>query len=128
MDEIPLYEEGDDINEFLEKVEQYHTKISYNKYNIVLNFINDWFKLNKANSYTSLSEFKYVTENRIPKYNKEVVNKHKDIIKSIFDIKIIDKHGFLYIIRKLLKKIGYKIISKKKYDKKFYMIEKFTVL
>jgi len=51
-----------------------------------------------------------------------------DIIKSIFDIKIIDKHGFLYIIRKLLKKIGYKIISKKKYDKKFYMIEKFTVL
>jgi len=128
MDEIPLYEEGDDINEFLEKVEQYHTKISYNKYNIVLGFINDWFKLNKANSYTSLSEFKYVTENRIPKYNKEVVNKHKDIIKSIFDIKIIDKHGFLYIIRKLLKKIGYKIISKKKYDKKFYMIEKFTVL
>ena len=119
--DVPKYEDGESVDEYMEKVELYNEKLSVIKYNFILNLINEYLKLDKKSMYTSLTNFKNISEKMI-KENNEIITKNKDKIKEIFFINI-KKKDFMFILKKLLKSIDYKLSYRTKNSIKYYTIK-----
>lgn len=109
---IPIFKEGDDMTEYIERVKLLQLKSQCKSHDIVLEFINKLFKLSKNNTLEKLSDFKGISEKFFHNTNKKVIDDYKKDIKNIIYMDVTTETDVFYIIRRLLGKIGYKLISK----------------
>lgn len=131
--DIPKYDGRESINQYIRKVEKYKIEVLKEKYDEVLNFINEWTN----GKYCALSEFKNIQETILlkdDKHNRKMVRKYSDIFKDKFDIdlsfdidtdsdEINDKY-IIYLLMKIVGLIDY-TLTKKEFNKKtLYTIKK----
>lgn len=79
------YDGEESIEEYIRRVEEYKVKIITEKYDVVLNFLNELLKLGSVHKFKSLREFKRIKEEDICKnssHNLEVIQKYSKKFKK----------------------------------------------
>jgi hypothetical protein len=134
MASAPVYNPKESINKFIDRAESYMRNLQQNKYNVVLNFINEWLNINLK----SLTEFKNIREITLLKninHNKTIVEKHISIFNSTFGIELnitkndiddLDDGYIIDLLKHVLKllKLDYKLIKINKNNVIVYTIKK----
>jgi type IV secretory pathway component VirB8 len=125
------------INQYIRRVEKYKTIILKEKYDIILNFVNDW--LNKNIKYESLTKFTNIKEYILlknDKHNRIVMQKYSELFNNNFKITInipqpseensdvIKDKYILTFLTKLLDYIDYALIKREFKGKFIYSIRK----
>ena len=99
------------INQYIRRVEEYKNIILKEKYDIILNFVNDWLNIDKDIIYESLTKFTNIKESILlknDKHNRNVMQKYSLIFKEKFQIQDnIDETQDKYIISFLIKLLNY---------------------
>ena len=127
----PIYDGKETINQYLDRIKEYEISLKRNKYNIILNFINQWVSPYKL-KFKSLLEFKNIEMNSVlldTKHNKKILKRNclkiceKLYINSNIDEEIdtddIPENEIIIFLRKILETIEYSLI-KRKIDNKYY--------
>lgn len=131
----PIYNPKKSINTYINKVEKYMMTIQQNKYNVILNFVNEWLNINLQ----SLTEFKNIREQTLLKnldHNNNIIKKYIPIFNSTFEIElnikenddneIIDNKYIINLLKYVLKllKLNYNLIKINKNNIIVYTIKK----
>jgi hypothetical protein len=135
--EVPQYNAKESLTKYIEKVEKYKTMIYKDKYNIILNFINEWLKLFDEKKFKSITDFKNLYEVDLlydNRNNKKVIKKYVDIFEKQFMINLnitddtdsdeIKEKYIIYILSKVVNNIDYILIKKEYNGKIYYTIKK----
>lgn len=89
MEEFPIYS-GGNMSEYLERLEKFGSNVNKEKYNVILKFVQRWFK-NKDKKYVirSLEDFRNVSQFALPNEEKckDVMEKYATDICNELDIK-----------------------------------------
>lgn len=144
--EVPIIKDNESVNDYLRRVEKYKHSIINEKYNILLNFLNSWLKLQDNTKRNSLTQFRNISEYNLfrdQKNNTKLLNEYKDKFKKVFDIDVEyndtikkekDKKDskpeydcykpnyILSVFSNSIKLIDYKLIKIKKGDNNYYSI------
>jgi hypothetical protein len=124
---IPIYKDGDSIVEYMKKVEKFTFQMNQHKYDVVLDFINEFFE----KKYTSVLQFKYISENTLDKQtnkNKHIAEKYIPLFKDKLNVNIgdLDKLNepthIVFILNKITNAINYKLMHNTKNKLSFYSI------
>jgi len=134
----PIYDDNESVNDYERRVSKYVIQLKKEKYDTVLDFINNLLKLSKDIKYTSVTDFKGIFENVITKdreYNIKTILEYIPKFKELMGLKIelkkdknddnkyILKPGYeIYIITKIVNNIGYSLKRRKGKTGKSYTI------
>lgn len=122
--------EDDTYGERVDKVNAFWAEMDKFRYGLILELVNNILKLSKEVAYTNMYSVSInkagVLKNK--DYNIEVLSKYKKNIKKHFNIdlkleKAKDDYIFI-ILRKMLNKIGYKLVPRKINGVAAYKIKK----
>ena len=124
----PVYNEKETINQYLRKVQIFEINLKKAKYQLILDFINDWLENDEFDKFSSLKEFSKIKKDTLFKsseHNEKIIKEYTPRIKKIFNIKYTPKKddSIIQLLSKMLIKIDYKLIN---YDKKG--IKYFTII
>jgi hypothetical protein len=133
---VPIYK-GGSMTKFLREMEKFTNQLNQDRYNIVINFVNDWLRLKDDNRILALSQFNAIPETRLlktPKHNRKVIRKYTNIFKQQLNVdlsvtdetdsdEIKDKY-IIYVTRRILSSIDYKLYSFKNKNIIYYSIKK----
>lgn len=142
LSKIPELEKDEPLYKYRMRLERYMIYYKFEKKKKILNFINNWYKLNDKNvkniEFKDLRQFKnqyyhlmpsniiskkYLAEN-FESYNKEF------ILNLEYDEKLFTTYNILYFIKLMLQKINGNIkkeIIKKLVDNKKIIQKKYTI-
>jgi len=110
------------LNEYLREVDAYKLYLIKDKYNIILNFLNELMD-KKINS---LTDFKNVDEEILLKNkqrNNDALIKYTNSFKDKFNVKINDYDNIINILSRLLPKIQYTLLKISTDNKIIYTIK-----
>lgn len=132
--EPPIYDGKESIPSYTRRIEAYKASIKFEKYDIILDFINEW--LNQEKKLTSLSDFKNVSEKLLlkdPKHNRDLLRKHSNNLIKNFNVNSsieddtdsddINDSYIIYFVTKILNYFGYSMIAKIMNETKYYTIK-----
>jgi hypothetical protein len=133
---IPKYNGNESLTKYMRRLEDYKIMVNQERYNIILDFVNSWLKLEDINKYTSLMEFKDITERRLLidlKHNRKLLRDHSDRIINELGItisvdeetasdEITDKY-IITFLTKALASIDYTLTHKSTARNVFYTIK-----
>lgn len=133
---IPKYDIQESITKYFQKVEIFKLKLKEEKYNLLLNFINEWINDSNNQKFKSLTDFKNISEKKLlidPKHNEQILKKFNNSIIKKFNInfnieketnneKIKNKY-IIYLLSKALSSIDYILISKSINQNTYYSIK-----
>lgn len=133
---IPKYDGKESITKYMRRVETFKLKLVEDKYNLLLDFINEFLGLIDNNRLKSLTDFKNMSETRLlkdPRNNRKVLRKYSDDIINRLQVKfnveddtdsdeIKDKY-ILYFLSKSLVSINYSLTYRKYKDEVYYTIK-----
>ena len=114
--EPPKFNESMTYCQYQRLVDKHKLKVNEQKYNLILNIINDWLDL-KDSKFTQLTSFKNMDEENLLQHNgNDILIKYQEKIKIILelDIKLNSKNKkyILFVLMKALNKIDYRLTSK----------------
>lgn len=130
MQQIPLFNYDDDVNEYFKKVEKIKAENDKANYKCILDFINVWLS-NYDLNINALLKFKNIPVEKVTSkqdVNKRLYKKFAPILSKKFNLKIkekvdsdeevldvdtdeLDEDVLVLFIGKLLKKINYKLVT-----------------
>lgn len=133
--DVPSYT-GGSITRYLRKVEKYRVKLQEEKYNLLLDFINEWLNYPQKLRLKSFTEFKNLKESYLLKdlkYNRKILRKYSDdIIKKLsvtFNVddqtdsdEIKDRY-ILYFLQRALSSLDYSLSVKDIDGENYYTIK-----
>lgn len=127
--EPPKYDETMSYCKYVRLVEKYKIKVNEQKYNLILDMINDWLELKDKNRLTELTGFKNMDENELLEHNGHaILIKYQEKIKVILEIDMKlnskNKKYIFFVLIKALNKIEYKLTSRQTDDGFIYSIYK----
>jgi len=131
--EVPKFNINDSVSKYIIKVENYKIKLLKEKYDIVINFLNEWIFKN----YKSLTDFKNINEEILlknKKHNHAIARKYSDIFENKFNIDlsvdaatdsddITDKY-IIFMLSKILNNLDNHLSITQFNDKIYYTIKK----
>ena len=132
---VPQYN-GGSVTKYFKSVEQYELNLFKDKYNIILDFINEWLNYPEKFKLKSLIGFKNIKEGILLKdlkHNRDILRKFSsNIIKKLeitFNIdddtdsdEIKDRY-ILYFIQRCLASIKFSLTVRKVDDINYYTIK-----
>jgi hypothetical protein len=132
---VPQYN-GGSVTKYFKSVEQYELNLLKDKYNIILDFINEWLNYPEKFKLKSLIGFKNIKEGILLKdlkHNRDILRKFSsNIIKKLeitFNIdddtdsdEIKDRY-ILYFIQRCLASIKFSLTVRKVDDINYYTIK-----
>lgn len=140
MMDVPFYDpkSKETINQYIRRVEKYKIFILKEKYDMILNFVNDLLNLDPDTRFHSLTKFTNVKESILLKNdisNKNVMQKYCELFKNKFEIDIDPKNekndknesndkDIITFIIKLLDLIDYTLIKREFKGEFIYSIRK----
>jgi len=127
--EIPVYDGRESILNYTRRLKQFRSKLNEKKYELLINFINDWLNYKKGTGLNYLAEFKNFSEKKLlsdKKHNDKILKKYCPKIKKAFDIKLsfeindekYDEKYIFYVLTRALSVINFRLVHKIIYDKK----------
>ena len=128
--QVPKYNENESIAKYKTRVEKYKMELAKNKYQLILNFINDWLEYDDRCKIKSLTEFKNISKSESlsnNKHNKKIIEKYSESINNVFGINYKNP-DIIYLLTRMLSSINYKLYSKDvvnsktKHDDQLYTI------
>lgn len=130
---VPVFDGKSDAK-FMRDVENFRKKLINEKYAMILEFINEWLKLNEV-KLTSLTQFKNMKETDILSdghHNRVVLRKYVELFEKKFNISLsidsntdsdeINDNYILYVLTRVLRSIGYSLNKYPKNNNIFYTI------
>ena len=90
---VITYDDKEKLITYMKRADKFKFDNINNNYTIILNFINEWLKLGKFAKISSLTEFKYMSRNKILAdfdYCRKIIKKYEETFKDNFDINIED--------------------------------------
>lgn len=117
-------EEKETLNEYLRRVEKIKMDLNKQKYNILLDLLNDLFSLTGETKFKSLTKIKNIPISGInDDHIKKIFKKYKKDIKKHHNYKIKkDNYNIINILSKLLGKMEYRLDTKIKLKKTYITI------
>ncbi len=125
------------ITQYLRHVEKYELYLKREKYNIILDFINQWLKYESKNAkLKSLTEFKDIRQKVLledEKHNRDILRTNSENLKKVFNCNftidedtdsddITDKY-IIYVVTKMLSAINFTLSNKKIGKRTYYTIK-----
>lgn len=126
--EAPIYDPKgkETINQYVRRVEKYKIIILKEKYDMVLNFVNDLLNLDQDTQYESLTKFTNVKESILlknEKHNRNVMDKCCELFKNKFQIDLVGDNIITFITG-LLSLIDYTLVKREFKNEFIYSIRK----
>ena len=126
----PKIEDFPDVRDYIISLEQFIKKKDKPLINDALKFLNKWLGYKDDNQLIGLTNFKYVSINKLPSDEKskefmiKYFNKYNEDFKLDFeyDDNLFTTDNVLYFLKEMLQKIGYKLVKHTKYKKISYSI------
>lgn len=125
----PVYDGTISFAKYVRKVEKFRNTLNQEKYNTILEFINDLLQLDKESKMTSLLEFKKIEESEILKSKNKsllLLTTYQQQFEDMFHLKMnIDPEKekyIIYVLTKVLSKIDYSLTHKIKKSGTYYTI------
>lgn len=124
---IPTYDGTESVNLYMKRVEKYKFLVLKEKYDTILNFINEL----QNTKYKSLGEFKNIKESNLLKnanHNNEILKKYITPFKTKLSVEINAKENesnskyIFFLMTKVLLCIEYKLVKKAQSNEVFYTI------
>lgn len=129
----PVFEKNE--KKYLQDVDEYNMKLSQNKYNLVLKFINEWLGLDEK-KITSFVDFKNFSEDDLLidlSHNETIVKKYVEIFEREFSINLkvekdddtendTDKY-ILYVFNRVVTALKYRLIKTMSGKNTYYTIK-----
>ena len=121
---IPIYDSTKSYSAYLNEFARYEMEIKKEKYNKILDFLNDVVKP-VGLSYKTLSDFKNISETRITvneEHNIKIIEKHKKILFESLKItkefttdsdEDYEEDTILRFFKLILRKIDFKVLIRK---------------
>ena len=119
--EVPLYDGKESINKYMRRVEKYRDYMMKDKYNLILEFINEWLDV----EFNSLTQFKSINENKLlkdKKHNRDLIRKYCQLFVDKFNTQLsvdeetdseeINDKYIIYLLMKMLNYIDYGLTKK----------------
>lgn len=118
-----VYDGKESVTQYLKRAEEFKMKIIKDKYDDVINFLNDFLNLKGDSRYRSLTDFKNISEKKFFKDKKhtiEIITKYENVLKKQFrldtaiDVKMdkLDQEEInkkiMYIFTKILSSLNFK--------------------
>ena len=126
----PKIEDFPDVRDYIISLEQFIKKKDEPLRNDALKFVNKWLGYKDDNKLIGLTNFRYVSMNKLPSDEKskefmiKYFNKYNEDFKLDFeyDDNLFTTDNVLYFLKEMLQKIGYKLIKHTKYKTPSYSI------
>ena len=128
MSKLPVITKNTSVNDYMRQMEKYRLDQIKEKYNFILELLNDILKLKDERKYTTLTLIKNVPQKLFTDIfdNNEIFDKKKEQIKNIFGIEMnkeeLNDAEINKTLRTMLSSIGYKIHPSKYNDKLYWSI------
>ena len=128
MSKLPVITKNTSVNDYMRQMEKYRLDQIKEKYNFILELLNDILKLKDERKYTTLTLIKNVPQKLFTDIfdNNEIFDKKKEQIKNIFGIEMnkeeLNDAEINKTLRTMLSSIGYKIYPSKYNDKLYWSI------
>ena len=127
--EPPKYDESMSFSKYARLVEKYKIKVNEQKYNLILDMINDWLELKDKDRLTELTGFKQMDESDLLEHDGHaILIKYQEKIKVILEIDMKlnskNKKYIFFVLIKALNKIDYRLTSRQSDDGILYTIYK----
>lgn len=119
--EVPVYDGKESINKYMRRVEKYIDDMMKDKYNLILQFINEWLGV----EFNSLTQFKSINEKKLlknKKHNRDLIRKYCQLFVDKFnthlsvdeetDSEEINDKYIIYLLKKMLNFIDYGLSKK----------------
>lgn len=133
--DVPQFKSGESVTSYLRRVEQFKLKVIQDKYNLLLEFVNEWLK--NEEKFSSLIEFVKMPESKLLhdlKHNRDILRKYSDeIINKLnpkFDIDDetasdeIDDSYIIHFFSRACAAIDYKLVRYTIRSKTFYSVKR----
>lgn len=116
------YNQAESISKYIRKAIKFNMRLNQEKYNIILNFINDILNLyDPSEKYKSLLEIKLIN---FPDNNTDIINQYSNLFKIKFGLKLDPKkYNLIAILKNILKNIDYYLTEKIIKNKNYYTIK-----
>ena len=126
----PKFEDFTDVRDYIISLEQYIKKKNEPLRNDALKFLNNWLGYKDDKKLIGLTNFKYVSIDKLPDdekskiFMKKYFNKYNENFDLNFeyDEELFTTDNVLYFLKEMLQKIEYDLIKHKKYKKPSYSI------
>ncbi len=132
-EKILEYKKTETITQYLRRANEFRAQLESEKYDVILNFLNEFLGLSDKFKLKSITDFKKIKHNDLikdPSKNKKLVKKYLDDFKDKLNLEWTEKQinkmkdeYFIHIIRSILNKINYKL-KKRTYDSGVYYYAK----
>lgn len=132
---VPKYN-GGSITQYIKKVQEFEIKLKEEKYNLVLQFVNDWLDFPNEYKLKSLTEFKGMEQDELlkdAKHNRRILRRHSNKIVKKLNVTFnvdddtasdeIKDNYILYFLSRSLTKIGYSLTMRKVDNKNYFTIK-----
>lgn len=130
-----IYDHGISIRDHIRTADNLLTTLKQDKYDLLLEFINKWLKLEGDKRLKELSKFRYISERDLTKnkkYNCNLIREYIDRLKDKLGVDLpinkdtpdskIKRKYILHIVRKCAIRVDYILRSKNIKDEKYYSL------
>lgn len=124
------------ISQFLRRADEFKINMQKEKYELILNILNEIFKISEDSKLKSILKFKNISEKRILNdvaNNKLIIKKYVDQVSQKLNIKFdvkpdtpdekITDSYIIYFLEHILANINYSLTSYTIKNKKYYSIK-----
>lgn len=114
---VPKYSKNQSFTQYVTKVEKFKLQFLKDKYQLLLDFLNDWLKYDEECKLKSLTEFKNIQKSDLlndNNHNQKIIRDYNVKIEQFFNIKYKadNKQDIIYLVTRMLTSINYKFIFK----------------
>ncbi|AYV82128.1 MAG: hypothetical protein Homavirus9_10 [Homavirus sp.] len=107
---IPKYNNDESFAKYVKRVEKYKLNLLKTKYQLIIDFINDWLKYENKYKIKSLTEFKNMLRSDLLSdnlHNQKIICKYNKQIGALFNMNFKNP-DIMYLVTRMLSMINYK--------------------
>lgn len=123
------YDGKESITQYMRRVEKFKAVLVNEKYNKLIEFVNKWLKLEGKKKITSLTDFRWITEETLlddEENNAELLDSYHDLFINEFNLKINEKNKkneyIIDVFRRAINSMGYSLRHKQKGQIVYYTV------
>jgi hypothetical protein len=123
------YDGEESMTHYLRRVEEFKAKLVNERYDKLVQFVNEWLKLEGKSKLTSLTEFRWITEDSLledEENNSKLLYEYNNLFTNDFNLTInkknTSKEYIIDVFRRAINSLGYSLRHRKKGKIMYYTV------